>query len=173
MIYDKKTLIWGYVLASIGGVLLHYVHHFIPNFFTALISPVNESLWEHVKIVIFPYIITASIITLGRPTALRPWLFSALVMLTFMLSFAYFYHIKLGGQQMWVDIALFFVVMAVGFYLPTKFSGPFTGKFWWTVMILMFFLILQIFVYSFYPPEGLLFTPLATRESFFAVPHPI
>ena len=33
------------------GSLLHNLYLWLPNGFTALIAPVNESLWEHTKIV--------------------------------------------------------------------------------------------------------------------------
>lgn len=171
MYYQKKELLWGFVLASIGGILLHFVYHFVPNWFTALFSPVNESLWEHVKIVLFPYLITVSIITLGRPTAYRPWFLTALIISLGMLFLGWVYHIKLGGSSMVVDIGLFFLAMAIGFWLPTRFQGPFDHKAWRLPEIAVGILVVLVFYFTFFPPDSLLFTPLATKESFF--PHPL
>ncbi|MFI3251148.1 MAG: DUF6512 family protein [Eubacteriales bacterium] len=172
MIYSKKSLIWGFVLTSALGCLLHFFYSYAPNWLTAMISPVNESLWEHVKIVIYPYLLGAVVLTWGRPTAIRPWLFSALIIVTIMLAFAYWYHVILGGGEMWVDIALYFVVMALGFYLPTRFSGPFDHPVWLVSIVVIFLLILAVVGFTYTPPEGLLFEELKTKESWHAMLFP-
>lgn len=171
MYYNKKSLFWGFFWASVGGILLHFLYEKVPSLLTSLVSPVNESLWEHVKIVLFPYLIVAFFLTWDRPTAIRPWLLTALLMVGGMLGFAWFYHLKLNGSALWVDIALFFVVMAFGFWFPPGFSGPFEKKRWVAVMVAMVLLIMAVVYFTFAPPSSLLFQDLATRESFF--PHPI
>ncbi len=171
MYYDKKSLFWGFFWASISGVLLHFLYHRFPNPLTALVSPINESIWEHVKILLFPYVIVAFFLTWDRPTAIRPWLLTALLMVAMMLGFGWFYHLKLNGSSMWVDIALFFVLMAFGFVFPKRFSGPFDSKRWKLVLLGVILLILAVVYFTYNPPSTLLFQDLATRESFF--PHPI
>ena len=39
-----------FVVATLAGSCLHFVYALWPNGLTALLAPVNESLWEHVKI---------------------------------------------------------------------------------------------------------------------------
>lgn len=173
MIYSKSSLLWGFLLASLGGILLHFIHHYCANNITALFSPVNESLWEHVKIILFPYIIAAIFLTWGRPTAIRPWLLVAILITLGMLLLGWIYHIQLGGSSMWVDIGLYFLAMAVGFWLPTLFSGPFHSKLWWIVGFLTLLLVFLVFYWSFFPPNHLLFQSLATRETFFQLPYPL
>ena len=50
MVYEKKQLFLGFVLAVLAGAGLHFVYGLSPNGVTALFSPVNESIREHTKI---------------------------------------------------------------------------------------------------------------------------
>lgn len=172
MIYARKNLILGFVLCSILGTGLHFLHDLIPNSLTALVAPVNESIWEHVKIILYPYLIGGAVLTWGRPTAMRPWLLTAILLVVVMLGFGYWYHVLLGRGNMWVDIGLYFVLMAVGFWLPTRFSGPFQTKIWWLPGIFVGLLVIMVTVYSFYPPNGILFQELKTRESWHGMLFP-
>ena len=44
------------IISCIGifllSVLFHFIYDWFPNFFTSLFSPVNESIWEHNKIIV-------------------------------------------------------------------------------------------------------------------------
>jgi len=52
------------------GVLLHFLHGWLPVPVTALISPVKESIWEHLKILFYPLLLSAFILSRGN-SALR------------------------------------------------------------------------------------------------------
>ena len=54
MVYEKKQLLLAFVLAVLAGAGLHFVYGLCPNGVTALFSPVNESIWEHTKILFWP-----------------------------------------------------------------------------------------------------------------------
>ena len=45
------------VISLVFGSLLHNVYMWFPNGVTALIAPVNESLWEHTKIIFYPLLL--------------------------------------------------------------------------------------------------------------------
>lgn len=59
----KKLKIVNVVIFFALSFLWHFVYDLIPNFFTAIFFPVNESIWEHMKI-IFGVIIFGSLISL-------------------------------------------------------------------------------------------------------------
>jgi hypothetical protein len=42
-----------------GGAALHFLYEAVPNPLTALISPINESVWEHLKLLFWPMLLTA------------------------------------------------------------------------------------------------------------------
>ena len=47
---------WGLVftLAVLGGAALHFLYDVWPNPLTAVLAPVNESVWEHLKLFFWP-----------------------------------------------------------------------------------------------------------------------
>ena len=59
----KKIKIINVVIFFALSFLWHFVYDLIPNFVTAIFFPVNESIWEHMKI-IFGVIIFGSLISL-------------------------------------------------------------------------------------------------------------
>ena len=48
---------WGLVftLAVLGGAALHFLYNVWPNPLTAVLAPVNESVWEHLKLLYWPF----------------------------------------------------------------------------------------------------------------------
>ena len=88
MIYEKKQLIPVFCLTLLAGMGLHALYRLWPNAVTALFSPVRESLWEHIKLLFWPYLAAALWICRGRPTALRPWLLALLLMCGLPLRFS-------------------------------------------------------------------------------------
>ena len=47
---STKTLLIAYLAAAVAGVLFHFLYQWFPNPVFALVSPVRESIWEHVKV---------------------------------------------------------------------------------------------------------------------------
>ena len=54
----KKVFFLTAVVASLAGAALHFLHDALPNVLTALISPVNESVWEHLKLLYWPMLLS-------------------------------------------------------------------------------------------------------------------
>ena len=170
MFYPKRQLILTWIAALLAGCVLHFVYGWWPNAVTALFSPVNESLWEHVKLVFWPFLGAALALNRDRPGGTRPWLLALPLLCALVLSLGWVYHVTLGGEAMWVDIAIFVLVMALGFWFATRFSGPFKGFQWILPILAPPPLALLIGWFTLYPPEGLLFRDLAAVGSWLPLP---
>ena len=57
----KKLKILAIVIAFVFCFPLHFLYEKFPNFITSILSPVNESIWEHMKI-LFGSILLAGIV---------------------------------------------------------------------------------------------------------------
>ena len=66
----------------------------------------------------WPYLAAALVLTWNRPTGIRPWLLSLLLMCAGMLGAGYLYHIVLGGESFWPDLVLYLLLLlfASGFH---------------------------------------------------------
>lgn len=169
MYYSKRQLVLTALAAMALGVGLHFLYRWLPNPVTALFSPVNESLWEHVKVLYWPYLLAALWVTWGRPGAIRPWLLTLLFMCGAMLGIGYGYHVLLGGEMLWVDLFTYFALMAFGFWFPLRFSGPF-GKKWFVPMVLSTALGVLIAALTLWPPQGILFADLSAVRTWLRIP---
>ncbi len=106
-------------ITSLGGSALHFLYDWLPSPLTALFSPINESVWEHLKLLFWPMLLGATF--LARRSKNRPRLWSAffvalLATPAFLLSA--FYGLKaLGVESLPVDIGLYFLRMFLGYGL--------------------------------------------------------
>lgn len=55
----KKRYLIAFLVAAAAGSALHFFYEVLPNPLTALISPVNESVWEHLKLLFWPTLCAA------------------------------------------------------------------------------------------------------------------
>ena len=170
MFYSKRSLVITWIAALLAGCVLHFLYTWCPNAVTALFSPVNESLWEHVKLVFWPFLGAALVLNRDRPGGARPWLLALPLMCALTLLLGWVYHVMLGGEAMWVDIALYVLIMTLGFWLAARSSGPFKGLKWILPVIIAIALALLIGWFTLYPPEGLLFRDLAAVGSWLPLP---
>ena len=54
----KKTELVSFVIASALGVLFHFMYEWTgENAIAGLFFPINESTWEHMKLVFFPMLV--------------------------------------------------------------------------------------------------------------------
>ncbi|MBS7218513.1 MAG: hypothetical protein KH028_03755 [Oscillospiraceae bacterium] len=171
MVYEKKQLIPVFCMTLLAGIGLHALYRLWPNAVTALFSPVQESLWEHIKVLFWPYLAAALWICRGRPTALRPWLLSLLSMCALLLSLGYIYHIILGGTHPIFDLALYILALLLGFGLPLRFSGPFLGLRWKLPLAAATVLGLLLVVFTLYHPDMPLFWDLSSLRTW--ISHPL
>ena len=114
---NKKMLVW-FLAAAVLGVLLHFLYEWFPIPALALISPVRESIWEHVKLICFPLLLVSLVMGRGGQGARAPWLLSMIVACVVMLGVGYVYHVIFRGEAMAVDLILYVLMIALGFLLP-------------------------------------------------------
>lgn len=168
-----KKLILVFTGVLILGFVLHFLYEWMPNPLFALVSPIQESLWEHVKIVYWPLLLAGALVTgRGAGAARAPWLLSAVVSSLAMLTAAYVYHILLLGESLVFDIGLYVVMIAVGFLLPRLF-WPLADRptCRWLVGLLACVLAALVVWFTFYPPEHILFADLSQAvRTFLTIP---
>lgn len=170
MCYPTRQLFFTAFLTMLLGAGLHFLYSWYPNGATALFSPVCESIWEHIKLLFWPYLLAALWLNRDRPGGTRPWYLSLLLICAIMLLLGYCYHILFGGQAMWVDVLLYVLLMVLGFWLPTRFSGPFDGPWWLIPPLLTVLLAAALLVFTLWPPHLLLFTDLSPANAWYSLP---
>ena len=113
-----------WLLTALGAILagagLHFLWQALPNPLFALISPVNESVWEHLKLLYWPMLAAALVLARG-PRRIAVWagFFPAIVLQPVFLLALYYGLRALGVQGLAVDLTLYVLTMAGGFLLAS------------------------------------------------------
>ena len=159
----KKSLtFWqflGFVLTGIVGTLLHFLYDWTGSDFVALFSAVNESIWEHLKLLFYPMVAFALIeyFRWGKenPSFWCIKMIGILTGITLIPVIYYTYTGILGVNADWFNITLFFLVAGFVYWLETKlFRREFVCKFagrWAFAMICVIAVVFAVF--TFLPPE--------------------
>ncbi len=139
----KKRFILAAVLAGLAGTALHFLYDLIPGVLTGLISPINESVWEHLKLLFWPTLAAAFVLTRKAPKPQRLWaafFVSLLAAPLFLLGIYYLLLTGFGVERLWVDIALYYISMFFGFFLAWRLYNRSTPEKWGGFLLLLLLL---------------------------------
>ena len=115
----------GFLFTSVLGTFLHFLFDLTGgSVVAALFSAVNESIWEHIKLIYYPMLIFALI-------EYRAWgkaadgfwcakLRGMLLALVLIPTLYYTYTGALGISADWFNVTIFFITAAAVFYSETK-----------------------------------------------------
>lgn len=116
----KRYILIGIIFVTITGTLSHFVYEWSgKNPFLALFFPVNETTWEHMKLVFFPCIIYASFMAY-KLHSLYPYIVSSLsagiLIGTFSIPVIFYtYTGILGFHTLLLDIITFLLSVIITF----------------------------------------------------------
>ncbi len=124
MRYSQKLLRWerrGFWFIFLLGALWHYAFDWTGNSLVGLIAPVNNSVWEHTKMGVFPTVLYALLaypaLGKGRPGYWMVRAAEVILIPALMIAIFYGYTWILGDNHLAMDIALFAIAVAVGQYV--------------------------------------------------------
>lgn len=163
----RSCIIFGFFFTAIVGTLLHFAYDWSNQaFLVSLIAPINESTWEHMKLLFFPMLFY-SIFCIQRQkssyTSIVSGLLSGILLGTFLLPvFFYSYTGILGFDVFWLDIAVFILSCLFAFLVAYRLTT--NGKLKnYTYLLLLLVVILTIcfFLFTYFPPNiGLFKNPV-------------
>lgn len=159
----RRFLIAGFFFVLITGTLSHFLYEWSGNcFFVGLFTPVNESTWEHMKLLFFPMLLY-SLMLVRRFSGTYPCIVSsaslgilsgtALIPVLF-----YAYTFILGRNYFILDLLVFFLSVAAAFLVTWRFTlscraRPFSRCLLFLVCLCFLFFLL----FTYCPPGAELF----------------
>ena len=165
----KTWHIIGAIVAFGVGTLLHFIYDASGgSAAVALFSPVNESVWEHLKMLFYPYLAFAVIEYFIYGKGFRNFLpakvFSVLAGMLLIVTTFYTYSGILGRHILFVDILTFMLGTAAAYAISYRILNGyrFTSKeVRATALILLAAAIVAFTVFTFRPPDiGIFADPL-------------
>ena len=168
----KSFVFWqvvGFVFVSVAGTLLHFLYDWTnQSTFVGLFSAVNESIWEHMKLLFVPMVAfaVAEKFLLKRNIE-NFWcikLFGILAGLTVIPVLYYTYTGILGISADWFNITIFFIAAAVGFLVECAIFKNHKCRLSDLVALSVIgFIGFAFLVFTFSPPEIPLFQDPLTK----------
>ena len=150
---------FGFAVVSLLGTVLHFLYEWLDGaIWVVPFSGVNESTWEHMKLMFFPMLIFAIFQSFffreyGDFTCVK--LRGILLGLILIPILFYTYNGAVGKSPDWLNIAIFFISVAISFYYENKLltsQRPICKSSKLAIFILLVVLLLFV-VFTFYPPH--------------------
>lgn len=163
----KKTMFFSFIMVSLIGTLVHFFYGCSNNnLLVGLIAPINESVWEHIKLLFFPMLITVAILT-PKLQAMYPAILSGILSSTFigclLIPTLFYTYSGIIGQHIGaIDIAIYYICVLITFFLAYRFTlNEFFIRYTRLLQILAVLLVLIFWIFTYFPPELPLFQPPA------------
>ena len=157
----KRYVVEGFIIVSVLGTVFHFVYDFLgQNFFIGFFFPVNESTWEHMKLVFIPMWLYSFYGRrfIGNSKAADFAMRYGAIMGTWFVPFIFYsYRGILGFGAQWLDIATFYVSVFMAFvveYHILKYSSRRPWNFCNKITLVFNLLQLAAFiVFTYLPPN--------------------
>ena len=159
----RKRWIAAFVLTALAGTALHFAYDLCPVPLVGLFAPVNESVWEHLKLLYWPFLAAAFVLTKGEADSRSSWcgLLAGLLSAPLLLLGAY-YTLSCGFalHGLALDLILYVLAMAGGFRLARHLQKAELPAWLCGVLVIAAGICgAALALFSFAPPELPIFTP--------------
>lgn len=154
----KRFCIIGFFVTTVLGILSHFVYDWTGRgFLIGLFFPVNESTWEHMKLLFFPMFLFA-LVGGKRMERQYPCIYNAmftgiLAGLLLIPTLFYTYSGILGFHVAWVNIAMYVISVLVAYLVVYRVALTCKNKNSKVLRIVMYVLVVLFMVFTVYPPE--------------------
>ena len=172
----RSLFLWqlfGATFTAVVGTLLHFLFGITESFAVAPFSAINESTWDHMKILFFPMLVFAFI---QNPFFKKEypnfWKVKLAGITLGALSIPVLFYTTIGifgSSPAWLNVTFFFLADLVSYALESylyKKQAP-SSKGSKLALALLLFIALLFAVFTFYPPNVPLFQdPITGGYSF-------
>lgn len=162
----KKNLwLWqlsGFTFAVVLGSLLHFLYEWTDFLLFAPISAVNESTWEHMKILFFPMLAFACIqAKFFSEEYVGFWWIKLIGVLAGVASIPVLFYTcsgAFGKTPDWLNVIFFFASAGGAYMLEwALFCKKVSWRFWWIAVTVLLVIATLFIMFTFFPPQLPLF----------------
>lgn len=162
----EKWILLGIPVLFLAGSLFHFLYQLSgKNFLVGLIAPINESVWEHTKMVVLPVMAWWILFYMSQSQRLSlsidAWftgLFVSLVGSVIAIPILYYFYTGVFGVSLlFVDILILLIALAFGQLLGLHVYRHSAGMDYKQVLLILSVILLFYFVATVRPPKIPLF----------------
>lgn len=160
----RNWILLGILFISLLGSLTHFLYDISGKLMLiGMIAPINESIWEHLKLSFLPtilwWILSYIILTRNHKISFYRWFFSAIISLVlcplFIVSFYYTYTGAFAFHSVILDVSSLFLGIIVAQLMALHIYRYAKLKRWHFYMAIFIFAVLltAFIVFTFVPPN--------------------
>lgn len=159
----KRYSVIGTIFVLFTGTLAHFLYDWTKNnHIVGLFTPINESTWEHMKLLFFPMLIYSFIIILKfhrKYSCITSALSFGIILGTLLIPlFFYAYTSILGKNNFILDICTFILSILIAFWLSYKLTLSCRLESYTSLLgILVCTLFVCFLIFTFHPPDATIF----------------
>lgn len=159
----RNYTIVGIIFVLITGSLAHFLYGWSgKNDIIGLFTPINESVWEHMKLLFFPMFLYSLIMILKlRPQfpCIISSLCSGVLIGTLLIPVFFYTYTYILGKDMFIfDIGTFILSVIIAFWISYKFTQSCILKsYTFLLCILIGVAFICFVVFTNYPPDNIIF----------------
>ena len=158
----KRTIalwqIMGFSVSALGGTILHFLYDLLDEkTYVAPFSAVNESTWEHMKLIFWPmliYTVIERFFFKDRKDFICIKTMGILLALILIPTIFYTYNGVIGKSADWINISIFFIALAIAYIYETKkFKEGAKCESSRLAIAILASLALLFVIFTFFPPK--------------------
>lgn len=163
MKYLKRYTVIGIFFVLITGTFAHFLYNWTGNnHIVGLFTPINESIWEHMKLLFFPMLLYSLIMILKlyrKYSCITSALCFGILMGAFLIPFFYYAYTSILGKNVFIlDIGTFILSIAIAFWLSYKLTLSCRLESYTSLLcILVCILFFCFLLFTYHPPMAAVF----------------
>jgi hypothetical protein len=173
---NKKLVAWeigGFFFIGLVGALLHFTFE-LSNFesmVVAYFSAVNESTWEHLKMVFFPGLVFMLVEYTYVKDDVNNYFIAkttSLFLMALLIAIGWYIYTPFTGRNVFpLDLTIFYTSVAIGQLVSYKLltAPPLAKGFRYAAVALFVVMLFSFSTFTFYPPHIFLFEHFELQDS--------
>lgn len=159
----KRYAIIGIIFVLITGTLAHFLYDWTGNnHIVGFFTPINESIWEHMKLLFFPMLIYSLIMILkfhDKYSCITSALFFGILMGTLLIPLFYYIYTSILSKNVFIlDFSTFILSIVIAFWLSYKLTLSCRLESYTSILcILVCILFVCFLTFTYSPPDATIF----------------
>lgn len=159
----KRYTIIGIIFVLITGSIAHFLYDWTgSNYIVGLFTPINESIWEHMKLLFFPMLIYSLIMIFKfhrKYSHITSALSFGIVVGALLIPLFYYTYTYILGKNIFIlDISTFILSIIIAFWLSYKLTlSRRLESYTFLLAFLACILFACFLVFTYHPPDAAIF----------------
>lgn len=159
----RRYTIIGIIFVLITGTLAHFLYNWTGNnHIVGFFTPINESIWEHMKLLFFPMLLYSLIMILKfhrKYSCITSTLCFGILVGAFLIPLFYYAYTSILSKNIFIlDISTFILSIVIAFWLSYKLTLSCRLESYTSLLCILVCILFACFLtFTYHPPDTIIF----------------